>query len=123
LLWPATGGFDSRGEPAVALFSQQILVNWNSNRRDMLDPQGTKISVDASVVVDIDVPIGSLFWRGDRDELAEDMGETGTGSDMLPDEGFLRAVAFKENTDFRGSVVRREMGLKRLHDSMQTQST
>lgn len=64
VLWAATAGeIDTSGELKRAA-PVSIKVRWEFERTDGIDPQGMQISYDATVVVGLDVEVGSVLYLG-----------------------------------------------------------
>lgn len=72
---------------------------------------GNRIAVDARVVVNQDIDIGSLMWEGTQEEW-----EMGTGSGGIDDE-IMQVVTFNKATDVKGRRIRREVGLMKYRDT------
>jgi len=68
--WTANG-YDDYGEPKIDA-AVEISTRWEIGNFEALDPQGNTISVDALVVVDREIPIGSILWLGDLADLPAD---------------------------------------------------
>ncbi len=62
VLWPVLGP-DKHGQPTVGS-PQQVQVRWNSNRTEMVGPDGTTLSLDASVIATFRIGIESRMWLG-----------------------------------------------------------
>lgn len=109
VLWPATGQNDELGNPIVG-DPIQIKVRWEWYRRDSLGRQTNPTSVDAMVVVDRDIPIGSRMWLGSLLDLP--------GTSFTP-ESYQCIVKMRGYIkDIKGRAVRRTVGLMRLHDEV-----
>lgn len=109
VLWPATGAANHYGEPLVGS-AVEVKVRWVHQQRDMLDPQGNTVAVDATVVADREIPIGSLMYEGPLSDWL------GTGSGETP-SGRMQVKAESRAEDLKGMVTRREYGLMRFRDS------
>lgn len=84
----------------------EISVRWVSDKGEALDPNGVKISLDASVIVGQDLAIGDQLWLG----LLEDWYGTGSGDN---DTELMEVVTFEKTSDLKGRNVFRHAGLKR----------
>lgn len=109
LYW-ALAGVDGYNQPKVSA-PVELLVRWETGRREALDPEGNKIGVEALVVVDREVLIGSAMWLG---TLAE--WYTGTGSGGQDDE-VMQVVTYNQASDVKNRNVRREVGLNKFMDA------
>lgn len=111
VLWEAHGT-DDYGQIAV-LPPIELFVRWNTKRTESLDPLGNTVALDAVVIVDRKVTIGSIVWLG---ELADWLG-TGSGSGMNDSE-LHEVITYSETPDIRSRVRRRELGLRRYKDAL-----
>lgn len=109
LVWPAVS-FDSYGQYRVASEPTQLLVRFVGKPREMLDPQGNTIAVDATAVVAEDVPIGSIFWPGRLEDLP--------GTAQVPEDGLFQVIAAPVTPDLKVRAQRRTLGLMRYQDTM-----
>lgn len=112
VLWAKSTTVDDYGQPTVSS-PVEITVRWNTQQADALDSQGRPITLDASVVVDREIEIGSQMWEG---ELADWLG-TGSGG---TDSEVMEVVTYSEAKDLKGRYTRREVGLKRFRDAPAT---
>lgn len=62
VLWPATG-VDGFGQPTVGA-PVELDVMWNGVTREVRDPNGNSVTIDATVHVDRAVAKGSIMWLG-----------------------------------------------------------
>ena len=108
VLWPF-GGYDSYGQPLAAGSTTpvQLDVRWETGKREALDPDGNTIGVDATVVVDRQIAVGSEMWLGKISQLV----------DSKPPSSRMRVVTYSEIPDLKNRHVRREVGLMRIHET------
>ncbi len=66
VLWPFSG-YDRYGQPIVD-FPVQICVRWLDKRREVLDPKGNTVALDATAVVDRRIQQGSWLWKGSLED-------------------------------------------------------
>lgn len=112
VLWPKAG-YDAYGQPAVG-DAVQIPVRWNTERREVLQPNGNTIAFDASAVVRQKIAIGSHMWLG---ELVDWYGTgSGSGSVDTADDEVMVVKNYTETKDLKGRAVFREVMLMRLHN-------
>lgn len=109
VLWPFVS-YDSYGGFIVGP-AHELSARWSRNRRETIDAQGTKIALDATVVVAQKIIVGSLVWLG---ELADWLG-TGSAGD---DSELMQVATYSETPDLRNKFIRREIGLVRYKDSV-----
>lgn len=113
-LWRATGGYDARGQPTIAATPTDVFCRWNDTRSDQLDPKGNTITVDATVIVNVDIPVDSWIWLAPliTSPATEQWNASGSGLD----DGKLCAVKTVVKTpDIRARAFQRQIGVLRLH--------
>lgn len=108
VLWPANG-IDRYGQVTVGS-PVEIRVQWSDSKTEALDPQGNKVSLDATVIVNRDVAIGSHMWKGELQDWY------GTGSDTTtePDTEIMQVKTVNDSPDIRNRSRTRTVGLMRL---------
>ena len=110
--WAMTGtAYDNYGEPLVS-DPVEIDVRWENVRKDILDPQGNTVEVDAVVVVDRDMSVGDILWLGTLYDLP--------GTSETPTLDIREVVSFSSIPDLKGRYYRRVVMLKRLSDELPT---
>ena len=107
--WPCVGR-DHTGQPVLDANPTDLSVRWDDAVRTVLGPDGTPIAIDATVIVDRDIPMGSAFWKGSLQDLP--------GSAQEPDRDVFEATTFNNVPDFRGRFAYREVGLIRKRDTL-----
>ena len=120
LLW-AFNGYGTDGRALRESASEELGVRWNDRKSNALDPNGTKISLDADIVTDQELVIGSVLWPGSINDLADLVSGTGSGTDLEPPDDLTpiyRVVTTTKMKDIRGRSTRFEHGLKRLYDGL-----
>lgn len=73
VLWPAIEvgvRNDDYGDHKVSSDKVQINVRWEEKRREAVGALGNSIAIDATVVVDREIAVGSIMWLGKKDDLA-----------------------------------------------------
>jgi hypothetical protein len=108
VLWEAVGVSDE-GEPTRAAAPVEVLVRWQTRRDEAGDPLAGVVARDVTVVVDRDVPIGSILWEGSLADLVAL--PPGTGPVPL-----LEVVGITKTPDLKGRAVRRTATLRRYKD-------
>jgi hypothetical protein len=110
VLWPMLG-YDAYGQATVGP-PVEILVRWDTKRRETLDREGNSIALDATAVVDRRIDIGSRMWLGPISEWL------GTGSlEEDTHSGVMEVRSYSETPDIKGRFTFRVVGLMRLHDT------
>ncbi len=104
VLWTASG-FDDYGEPKVDA-AIEITVRWEERLQEAVDPNGNTIALDAMVVVNQDVVVGSIMWLGKKDDLA------------TPPVDLKRVMTFNKIPDVKGRISRRTVGLIRYSNKL-----
>lgn len=112
VLWPATGK-NELGQYVVGSPVQDIKVQWDDRRNEMLDNQGNVVSVDATVFSNRDIPMGSIMRKGSYSDW---MG-TGSGAD-LTDLMQVKMVQITDDLKGRNRVY--FYGLMRYTDTLPT---
>lgn len=121
LLWEipeGPAGYDNYGQPKRAVLSEELKVRWVNGQSQVVDPQGNTITVDATVITNRAVGVGSVMWQGSLEDLAAELPGTGTGTDLLPSSGVMEVVAYSPTHDIKGRNIRHVLGLKFYRDSM-----
>lgn len=128
VLWPFSGFLREDGQPSVG-DPEEISVRWNTRRRQATDPKGNTIILDATVITNQTVVLGSHIWRGELSDLAG----AGAGIDPLdilsPHPPFdfssgtsevrsevMRVTTISVTSDIKGRNTRYELGLSKLHE-------
>lgn len=114
-------GVDSYGE-IVRRAPVELTVRWETadvflpgGRREVRDPQGNTIALDALVVVAREIPVDSLMWKGTLEEWVGS--GTGTGSDS-PTSELMIVKWYSEIPDLKGRHVRRLVGLMKYRSEV-----
>lgn len=106
VLWPASGidraGHHKRGS------AEEICVRWQYSNTEATDRQGNRIAIDATVVVDRAVSVGSILWLG---SLLEHNAAASPGD-------YCRVVSFSTIPDIKNQNTRRVLYLQRLGDTL-----
>lgn len=89
----------------------ELDVRLVKGRRRAFNAQGQPVAIDATVVLDRDVPTGSLFWVGTLLDLPDEL------SDLTD---LLQVASIRETPDVKGREVRREAMLVKFKDSLPT---
>jgi hypothetical protein len=108
LLWVKTGR-DRQGQPVVTNTPVEIPCRWLWQRSETVDVDGSVIALDAMVVVDREVTVGSQMWDG---TLSDWLGTGSTGND----DEVMRVATFKKTPDIDAIEFRYKVGLKRFRD-------
>lgn len=110
VLWPTTGGTAESGEPLVGP-PVEIRCRWIDRRSESLDPDGQPIALDATVIVDREIPIGSNMWKG---KLKDWYGTGSAGSGI----GLMAVKTSGTTPDIKNRGIRRRVGLMKFRDSL-----
>lgn len=109
LLW-AANGVNTHGQVTVASTPSEIVVRWATKRRTVVDAKGNAIGVDATVVVNQEIEIGSIIWLGSLDDAA---GST-------PTSDLMEVRTYDETPDIKNRHRRREVTVARYNDTLPT---
>ena len=104
VLWKAAG-YDSYGEPTLDA-PQEIDCRWDQDRRENVSDQGTPIAIDATAVVEIDIPIGSIMRQGALEDLPDTL------------DSLFKVVSFSSVPDIKGRVFVRDVSMQRYSESL-----
>lgn len=105
---------DDYGQPLVRE-AEEIDCQWEEAQSESRDPQGNVIAIDATVVVDREVPTDSIIWKG---ELVDWLG---TGSGGGDDPILMRVARVGAIHDLKGRDFRRVLYLQRFRGTKATQ--
>lgn len=117
IAWLASG-FNREGQHKVVFPGIELDVRWTDTQGEALDARGNLISTDANVIVDRDIPIGSIMWKGDQEQLEAAVPGTGTGLDLSPTSDLYEVVAVTISPDLKARETYRDVRLKRYSDTM-----
>ncbi len=113
VLWPWVGvDGDNR---AITGPPVELKVRWVTKRRQIFDPQGTPIGVDATVEVDRNIPIGSTMWHGSLNDWYA-LGSAGGNVSEL-----LEVVTYNEASDIKNRHIARTVDLVFFRNKPATQ--
>lgn len=116
LLWETTGGLDQYGQYAYEFLDSPVqrCVRWVEKRSLASDANGNPLSLDATVIMDREVAVGSLMWRGSLTDLP------GTGT-AAPETDLMIVVLRSRTKDIKGRYTRWSYGLTRFKDTLPTE--
>lgn len=103
--WPYVST-DDYGEAVVGV-AQELTVRWVNRRREVLDANGNTVSIDATVITDREIAIGSRMWLGSIDDLP------GTGSADPPTSNIMTVVAYNKTPSLLARETHHEVLLSR----------
>lgn len=112
--WLATGLYDRYGQALIASSPTELAVRWITNRKVTLDPKKNTVTLDAQVITNQLVPIGSHMWLGTVDSW-----NSSPGTGFPPDDEIHEVVTYKQTSDIKNRNIRYEIGLKRLNQANQ----
>lgn len=112
VLWAATNRADRHGQMKVTDVPVELLVRYDDSRREVPDGNGNTITIDASAIVDQDVPLKSVVWVGRLADLQ-------IGTAFAFEDGPLMTVAFFNKVpDVRNRQAFREIMLTRYRGAL-----
>lgn len=106
VLWAASS-HDDYGNPLVDA-AAEITVRWVEKRTEGVGPNGEAIAIDATVVVDQEIAVGSIMWLGAKDDLPD------TPTNLK------QVVAYNQTPDIKGREFYRTVSLIRYSDTLPT---
>ena len=112
VLWMADANvFDGYGEHKVTASKVQLSVRWEERNTEAIDPNGNTIAVDALVVVDRAITIGSIMWQGCIIDVA------------ATPVNLYEVVTRNDVPDIKNRNTRRVVGLKRYSNELPATTT
>jgi hypothetical protein len=90
-------------EPRV-LAPVQISAKWLLGEKEAVDKHGQTIQSSGDVVVDQDIPVGSIMWEGELKDVPD------------APSNLHQVIGFKRRTDIKGKETRRRVTLTRYAD-------
>src|SRR5438105_1409755 len=105
------GTNDAYGQPTLGP-PIELSVRWNDKQTEMLDAKGNTIAVDATVVVDRFIPVGSAMWLGRLTDLPGPVGEP------EPERGAMWVRSYNATSDLKGRATFYTVGLVRSRDKL-----
>lgn len=108
VVWPAQG-FDPYSEVKVG-DPYETQVRWNDAQAEALDPQGNTVALDATVIVDVDIPIESIMFLGEIADYNAVAGQPGVK--------LMQVKTFNNVYDLKCRFQRRQAGLMRYRASL-----
>lgn len=108
VLWEITGR-DKFAQPILDN-PIQIRCRWIDTKKEAVDAQGNTVAIDAQVYIAIDIPIGSMMWKGKLTELL--------GTDLIPPRDAMQVISFPKTPDLKGRNYRRMVSLMRFGNTL-----
>ncbi len=110
ILWWPKVGHDGYGKPLIGSLTQ-LRGLWIDKKKDVLDPNGEKISTDVQLQLTREVKVGDLFWKG----AAVDFFGTGSGN---PDDELYEAISAGTTPDIKSRNTAYDASLIRYRGSL-----
>ena len=110
VVWPSVGR-DIDGMPRVSSAPTEYPCRWVGKQSQVLDAQGNTVSVDATAVMAVDIPLFSAVWLGTLAQLP------GTTPHPPPDT-VMTVVVVNSTDSINIRSTRRTLGLKRAKDTL-----
>lgn len=102
--WAATGRLTKHAKPILSP-AVEIMVRWENRIETIYGKDIAPLQIEAVLVVDQDIPEGSILWRGELADVA-------SATDLM------RVVKFTDVPDIKGIEHRRLAYLGRYGDSL-----
>lgn len=112
ILWRHVGT-DVNARATVSTVAEELNCRWDDTRRTVPGNDGVPIAIDATVTVEIEIPVGSRMSKGSISDLP------GTG--QTPNRDVFEVMTSEESSDWRGVDVYRQVTLARAGDTLPTQ--
>lgn len=90
----ATAGKGRDGKNVFAT-PRQIRVRWSWGRTESVSAQGLPVALDATAIVNEEIPVGSVVWYGELDDYY------GTGSADTGDREYYEVLNYREVPDLK----------------------
>ncbi len=104
-LWTKNGDDDYGGAKVNA--KVEIKVRWEEKRSEAVDKDGNTIAIDATVVVDQEIAVGSIMWLGALADVAD------------PPVNLKEVVVYNETPDLKSrGIPRRTVGLVKYSNQL-----
>ena len=104
VLWPLSGQ-DNFGEVTLAT-RVEVTVRWDDTQREALDAQGKTIKIDASVLVDRSIAVGSIMWKGELADLPN------------PPTNLFQVIGYEETSAINNKFRHREVLLMKYGNTL-----
>src|SRR5262245_40593704 len=104
-----------QGEPVYGNPPIEIFVRWNDKKRLVLQPDGSTIAYDASIVLNRILQIDSVVWLGRLDDLGDPV--------TPPNSGLFFVKAMDKTPDIKNRFQRFEAMLMRYKGTLPTSGT
>lgn len=104
VLW-AANGFDNHGDVKVDA-AAEIDVRWEEGQKEALDSLGNRIAIEATVVVDREIIIGSIMWLGEKADLA------------TPPVNLKQVAIYSRTPDLKNRKIRRVVLLRKYSNEL-----
>ena len=108
VLWAAVeDSFDDYGKHKVSA-AIEVKVRWEEKKQESVDAMGNTIALDAFVVVDRVIAVGSIMWLGKKADLA------------TPPVNLKEVAEYREVPDIKGRKSGRVVLLVRYSNELPT---
>jgi len=112
VLWSTDRGYDQNGRPTISSSEgEEIRCRWEDEGEITYVSTSESIKFDAVVFVDVDVPIGSLLWKGKLEDWP--------GVDIdVEDSRIMKVVEIEKIPDLKRRHYTRCLKLMRYTDTL-----
>lgn len=111
VLW-TLASHDEEGENTVNS-PVELRVRWEEVFEEVLNRKGDPVALDAKVMVDREIEIGSLMYKGTLD----DWYGVGSAGDEIK---LMEVITYTDLKDIKGRVSYRSVGLCKYRDTLPT---
>ena len=105
VLWEITEFSDQFGNPVVSN-PVEIACRWEDGFQQIEGPDSQILSIEATVAVLINIPIGSILWKGKLEDLPH------------PINSLKKVVMYDSASDLKGRVACRYVMLNTYNNSV-----
>lgn len=110
-VWWRRVGTDAYDKAVVTPSPSEVSVLWIDSKKDVLDPNGQKVTTEAQLQLNFEVKVGDLFWKGEL----EDFYGTGSGN---PETQVMEVVKSSTTPDIKGRNTAYDASLIRFKGSL-----
>lgn len=111
VLWAAAGN-DDHGEITVSN-RVEIDCRWVLGKTQSVDAQGNLVAYDGGLVVDQEIAVNGILYRGSEESLPEDVGSA-------TDLELYQVKGYREGMDLKGRSIRRTLMVQRYRGAIPT---
>lgn len=107
------------GDPLVS-DAVQIMTRWEDGQIEIPNPDGSYLTVDATIATNRNIPLNSIIWEGEKrlDGTFLSFQDGTEYPSTGPTREIYEVVTRMRGEDIRGRIQRFEFGLRRYKDTL-----